>query len=255
MKLKKLLKENTDNIRKDLATLFYVDGDYHFDSSKGGWVFEGDLRADNKENLVEIPFPIAEVHGEFSIEACGIQSLKNFPRKSSLIKVAACSGLKTLNTDGLIESESINFQHIANEELTNLSGFEVKTKNLVLRAVRNLKTLSGLKGHVQNLIVGNLQNIEEDFSKIPASLVNHVTIDLEKGGFLKSKLILPILFQKLEENNGDFATVKLEKLEKTKDEVLKKILIKYRYSGAQGMIPLIRELRLTDDKYKLLTNI
>jgi len=36
---------------------------------------------------------------------------------------------------------------------------------------------------------------------------------------------------------------------------LKKILIKYRYSGAQGMIPLIRELRLTDDKYKLLTNI
>lgn len=91
MKLKHFITESAE---AEVKKWFKVEG--KLTETPDGIVVDGDLRIIPGKALPELPFKIAEVTGEFSMENAKLTSLKNFPDRADVIVIDGNTSLTSL---------------------------------------------------------------------------------------------------------------------------------------------------------------
>lgn len=254
MKLNKIVNENQDKILEDFKKIIKFSNNPTYDEKKDGWVFEGNISfVDNAANIHNIPHPIAEVNGNviMSTVAADFKSLKNYPRYiKGNAEFQMSTGLVNLTTDGqIIVDGDVKLLGLVN--LKNLSGFDLKCRNLNLTNLKSLETITDFPGHAAEIKIQLAQctSLADDLTKIPSSITNRILISIAKKmpTIPPAKLVRSILFD-LSESNSSYAPVSFD-VNTMYDGELKTILLKYRGKGTVGMISLIRELLLTKPEF------
>jgi hypothetical protein len=254
MKLNKILNESQASALEDFKKIIKFSNDPTYDEKKNGWVFEGNISfVDNAANINNIPHPIAEVNGNviMSTVAADFKSIKNYPRYiKGNAEFQMSTGLVNLTTDSrIIVDGDVKLLGLIN--LKNLSGFDLKCRNLNLTNLKSLETITSFPGYADEIRIQLSQcaSLGDDLTKVSTEITNRVVIAISKKltNIPPAKLMRSVLFD-LSDSNSGYAPVSFD-VKSMYDGELKNILLKYQGKGTAGMISLIRELVSTKHEF------